>query len=497
MLRAKPSSNCSNPETGALTGGMALEALNDAGSSKTKMMVILNDNEMSISKNVGGMASFLAKLRTKKLYTRTNIKVKQILNKVPVIGKPSVRLVQKIKRGVKQLVIQKMFFEDIGFTYLGPVDGHDIEKLESILKMGDTIDGPVLIHVITKKGKGYEPAEANPDKFHSTSSFEIETGKSLKQGKTDYSAVFGKTLCSLAQSHKKIVAITAAMKEGTGLGEFGAKFPDRFFDVGIAEQHALGLAAGLAKAGLRPVVPIYSSFLQRGYDQILHDICIQKLPVTICVDRAGIVGNDGETHQGIFDLSFLNTIPNLKIAAPKDFKELEQMLEYAVKQDGPIAIRYPRGKEALLQFTKHEEIVEGKAEVLKEGSDACIIGIGKMVATAMETAQLLEKEGINVAVINARWLSPLDRSNIIEAARSTKHIYTLEDNIVTGGLGTSVLELLNLRLDDKIELKSFGYPKEFIKHASPAQIEQMYGLDARKFSKTNTKTACFLLKKNI
>lgn len=497
LLRTKTQSNCSNTEIGALTGGMALEALNDAGSSKTRVMVILNDNEMSISKNVGGMASFLAKLRTKKLYTRTNIKVKQILNRVPVIGKTSVRLVQKMKRGIKQLFIQKMFFEDIGFTYLGPVDGHDIEKLESILKIGDTIDGPVLIHVITKKGKGYEPAEANPDKFHSTSGFEIKTGKSLKQGQKDYSAVFGKTLCHLAQNNKKIVAITAAMKEGTGLAEFATKFPERFFDVGIAEQHALGLAAGLAKSGLRPVIPIYSSFLQRGYDQILHDICIQKLPVTICVDRAGIVGNDGETHQGIFDLSFLNTIPNLKIVAPKDFKELEQMLVYAVEQETPIAIRYPRGAEADFEFTKHEEIVEGKAEVLKEGRDACIIAIGKMVATAMEVAQILEKEGINVAVINARWLSPLDSNAIIEAFKSTKHIYTIEDNIVIGGFGANVLGLLNSKIDDKIELKSFGYPKEFIKHATTTQIEQMYGLDARKFSKTNTKTACFLLKKNI
>ena len=451
---------------------MALEALNDAGSSKTKMMVILNDNEMSISKNVGGMTNFLSKLRTKKLYTRTNIKVKQILNKVPIVGKPTVKLIQKIKRGLKQLFIQKMFFEDIGFTYLGPVDGHDIEKLESIIKMGDTINGPVLIHVITKKGKGYEPAENNPDKFHSTSSFEIETGKSLKQGQKDYSKVFGDKLCELARKDNRIVAITAAMKEGTGLGEFATKFPDRFYDVGIAEQHALGLAAGLAKAGLKPVVPIYSSFLQRGYDQILHDICIQKLPVVICVDRAGIVGNDGETHQGIFDLSFLNTIPNLKIIAPKDFKELEQILEYAINQDGPIAIRYPRGGEADLKFDKHEEIIEGKSELLKQGTDISIVAIGKMVGAAIKVAENLEKEGISTSVINARWLSPLDTNMVLN-----EHIFTIEDNIKIGGLGASIMQQLNKKVT------ILGYPKEFIKHATPAQIEEMYELDVQNIQK--------------
>ena len=460
---------------------MALEALNDAGSSKTNMMVILNDNEMSISKNVGGMASFLAKLRTKKLYTRTNSKMKRILNKVPLIGKQSVKLVQKVKRGIKQLFIQKMFFEDIGFTYLGPVDGHDIEKLESILKMGDSIDGPVLIHVITKKGKGYLPAETNPDKFHSTASFEIENGKSIKEKQKDYSAVFGKTLCNIARNNNRVVAITAAMKDGTGLNEFAKEFPDRFFDVGIAEQHALGLAAGLAKAGLKPVIPIYSSFLQRGYDQVLHDICIQSLPVVLCVDRAGIVGSDGETHQGIFDLSFLNTIPNLKIAAPKDFKELEDMLIFAINQNNPIAIRYPRGGEAKQKFNKHEPVTVGRAEILKTGKDISLIAIGKMVSTAMQVAQNLQQQNIEAEVINARWIAPLDKQTILNSARKTKLVYTIEDNIALGGLGTYVKELLSV--ENSIRVQSLGYPKEFIKHASPEQIESMYGLDCQSIEK--------------
>ncbi len=409
---------------GALTGGMALEALNDAGCSKNNLIVILNDNEMSISKNVGGMATLLAKLRGKKFYTKTNSTLKKTLNKIPLTGKLSVKLIQRIKRGIKQLFIQKMFFEDIGYTYLGPVDGHDIEKLENILKIAKSIDGPVLVHVITKKGKGYLPAEREPDKFHSTSSFIIETGKK-KSNKKDYSRVFGDKLVKLARENKNIVAITASMKEGTGLAEFAGEFPERFFDVGIAEQHALGLAAGLAKAGMKPIVPIYSSFLQRGYDQIMHDICIQNLPVVICVDRAGIVGNDGETHQGIFDLSFLNTIPNLVVMAPKNFEELEEMLAFAIKSEHPIAIRYPRGEEETIISNKKNKIEMSKAEVLKDGNKMAIFAIGKMVAKALAIAEQME----DVAVINMRFLKPIDKKVIIKYGEKTKAIITMEDNI--------------------------------------------------------------------
>ena len=469
---------------GALTGGMALEALNDAGWSKTKMTVILNDNEMSISENVGGLTTLLSKLRTKRLYTRTNIKLKKIANKVPVVGPAFVHLVQKVKRGIKQLFIQRMFFEDIGFTYLGPVDGHDIEKLESILKVSRTIDNPVLIHVLTKKGNGYIPAEEHPDKFHSTSKFSIETGEKIGNGQKDYSAVFGDKLLEMAGRNKNIVAITAAMKEGTGLEKFADIFPNRFFDVGIAEQHSLGFAAGLAKQGLIPVVPIYSSFAQRAYDQILHDVCIQKLPVVLCLDRAGIVGADGETHQGIFDLSFLNTIPNLNILAPKDFKELEDMLEFGVGLKQPVAIRYPRGKESgRTLFTSHEEIINGKAEILQEGTGLTIVAIGKMVSTAMEVDTILKDKGMSVEVINARFLKPLDGQTILRSACKTKKVITIEDNILIGGLGMMVSSLFSENGICDYLKETFGYPDEYIKHATVEQIEENYGLTANKIAK--------------
>jgi len=460
---------------GALTGGMALEALNDSGCSNTNVTVVLNDNNMSISKNVGGMSAFLSKLRTKKLYTRTNAKVKKLVRKIPLVGNGIVYVVQKVKRGIKQLFIKKMYFEDIGFTYLGPVDGHDIEKLESILDTSKQIDGPILIHVITKKGKGYKIAEENPDKFHSTSSFDIKTGKSLKDKKKDYSAVFGEKLVDMAKDNSKIVAITAAMKDGTGLENFSKEFPDRFFDVGIAEQHALGMAAGMAKDGLVPVVPIYSSFYQRGYDQVIHDICIQNLPVIMCVDRAGLVGNDGETHQGLFDLSFFNIIPNLSIMAPKDFKELEYMLEYAVKLNKPVVIRYPRGSEEF-NFEKQDEINLGKSEVLRNGKDLSILAIGKMVLKAYSVAEKLKDTGIEAEVINVRFLKPLDEASIINSIRKTKKVITIEDNILKGGLATEVNELIIKNNLENIKIKSFGYPDEFIKHGDVNKIEELYGL---------------------
>ena len=419
---------------GALTRGMALEALNDAGNSKTNITVILNDNEMSISKNVGGVNMLLSKLRTKKLYSKTNIELKKIISKVPKVGKPFVKLIQRVKRGIKQLIIPKMYFENIGFTYLGPVDGHDIEKLESILKLSTQLECPVLIHVITKKGKGYKIAEQNPDKFHSTSAFDLQTGKPKKIKSKDYSKAFGKNIVKLAEKNDKIVAITAAMKDGTGLTEFSNRFPSRFFDVGIAEQHALGLAAGLAKEGMIPIVPIYASFFQRAYDQIIHDICLQNLPVVMCADRAGLVGADGETHHGAFDMSFLKIIPNITILAPKDFKELEQMLKFAINLKKPVVIRYPRGGEAKANFEKHEQIELGKAEIIQEGQDLTIIGIGKTVSSAIELAQKLKQEKIQVEVINARFLKPFDKEKIKKSIIKTKKVITMEDNTIIGGL---------------------------------------------------------------
>jgi len=469
---------------GAMTGGMALEALNDVGYSKTKMTIILNDNEMSISKNIGGLNMLLSKLRTKKTYTKSNISMKKIINKVPVIGKPTVKVIQRLKRSIKQLIIPKMFFEDIGFTYLGPVDGHNIQELENILKLSKQIDNPVIIHVLTKKGKGYSIAEENPDKFHATAPFNIETGKVGKEKKKDYSKVFGDKLVELARENEKIVAITASMKDGTGLTKFSKEFPKRFFDIGIAEQHALGLAAGMAIEGTIPVVPIYSSFYQRGYDQVIHDIAIQNLPVIMCVDRAGIVGADGETHQGLLDMAFFRLVPNLTIMAPKDFKELEEMLEFAIKLNKPVIIRYPRGGEEDYKFqestnSEYTKIEEGKAEILKEGKDISIIAIGKMVSRAMKIAKELEKENINADVINARFLKPLDIKTIKNSIAKTKKVITIEDGIIINGLATAIKELI---IDENLQntkLECFAYPDKFIQHGSVQELEEIYCLDEK------------------
>lgn len=469
---------------GAMTGGMALEALNDVGYSKTKMTIILNDNEMSISKNIGGLNMLLSKLRTKKTYTKSNISMKKIINKVPVIGKPTVKVIQRLKRSIKQLIIPKMFFEDIGFTYLGPVDGHNIQELENILKLSKQIDNPVIIHVLTKKGKGYSIAEENPDKFHATAPFNIETGKVGKEKKKDYSKVFGDKLVELARENEKIVAITASMKDGTGLTKFSKEFPKRFFDIGIAEQHALGLAAGMAIEGTIPVVPIYSSFYQRGYDQVIHDIAIQNLPVIMCVDRAGIVGADGETHQGLLDMAFFRLVPNLTIMAPKDFKELEEMLEFAIKLNKPVIIRYPRGGEEDYKFqestnSEYTKIEEGKAEILKEGKDISIIAIGKMVSRAMKIAKELEKENINADVINARFLKPLDIKTIKNSIAKTKKVITIEDGTIINGLATAIKELI---IDENLQntkLECFAYPDKFIQHGSVQELEEIYCLDEK------------------
>ena len=465
---------------GALTGGMALEALNDAGYSGTRMTVILNDNEMSISKNIGGMNMLLSKLRTKRSYTKSNVSLKNLILKVPVVGKPFVKVVQRVKRSIKQLIIPKMFFEDIGFRYLGPVDGHNIEELERMLKITKELDGPVLLHVLTKKGKGYKIAEENPDKYHATGPFDIETGKTIGAKKKDYSKAFGDKLINLAKENKNIVAITASMKDGTGLREFQKEFPNRFFDIGIAEGHAVGLAAGMAKAGLIPFVPIYSSFYQRAYDQVIHDVALQNLPVIMCVDRAGIVGADGETHQGEFDMAFFRLVPNLTIMAPKDFKELEDMMEYAVSLKKPVVIRYPRGGESeKIKFDKHEEIKTGKAEILKEGKDVSIIAIGKTVARAMEVANMLKEDKIDAEVINARFLKPLDKETITKSIEKTKFVVTLEDGTIINGLGTAIKELIIDNDLEDVKVKSYAYPDKFIKHGKVEELEEIYHQDSK------------------
>lgn len=462
---------------GAMTGGMALEALNDVGYSKTKMTIILNDNEMSISPNIGGLNMLLSKLRTKKMYTRSNVIMKKRINEIPVIGKPIVKIVQTFKRSIKQLIIPKMFFEDIGFTYLGPVDGHNLEELQSIFTLSKQIDNPVLIHVLTKKGKGYEIAEKNPDKFHATGPFDIETGKSKKEKGKDYSKVFGDKLVELAQKNEKIVAITASMKDGTGLTAFSEKFPKRFFDIGIAEQHALGLAAGMAIDGMIPVVPIYSSFYQRAYDQVIHDIALQNLPVIMCVDRAGVVGADGETHQGTLDMAFFRLVPNLTILAPKDFQELEDMLEFAVNLKKPVIIRYPRGGENKEPFEKHEKIEEGKAEILKEGNDISILTIGKTVAKGIKIAKTLQNINVNAEVINVRFLKPLDVETLKKSIEKTKKVVTIEDGTIINGLGTAIKELIIDNHMEDVEVKAYAYPDKFIQHGSVDELEKIYHLD--------------------
>ncbi len=462
---------------GSLTGGMAMEALNHAGSSKKNIIVILNDNEMSISRNIGGINQLLTKLRVKKNYTKSNDIWKRKLKKVPVIGKCLVGLISTIKKGIKQLIIPGMYFEEIGFKYVGPIDGHNIEDLEYIFKEIKKINEPILVHVLTKKGKGYKPAEDNPDKFHGASPFDIETGKSLKKKKKDYSAAFGEKLVKMAAKNEKIVAITAAMKDGTGLTEFGEKYPDRLFDVGIAEQHALTFAAGLAKEGLIPFVSIYSSFYQRAYDQVIHDICMQNLPVIMCVDRAGIVGNDGETHQGLYDLSFFKLVPNIVVMAPKDYKELDAMMEYAVSLKCPVVIRYPRGNEEDTGVSNSKDLKLGKCEKVTTGKDVTIVAIGKMVSKAYEISKILKESKINAEVINSRFLKPFDNFGVLKSIEKTKNVITIEDGTSIGGLSTTVKELI---IDNKlkdVKFKSYCYPDKFIEHGSVNELEDRYGFN--------------------
>lgn len=456
---------------GAITSGIALEALNDAGISDTDITIILNDNQMSISKNTGGFSKFLSNLRTRKLYIKSNHNIKKIVKRIP-LGKKIIKIVEWTKKRIKGLIIKNMFFENIGFTYLGPVDGHNIEALEDIIKRSKNIKGPKLLHVITKKGKGYKEAEKNPNKYHMYS-----PNKSEKT----YSSVMAETIAKLAEKDKKIVAITAAMEDGTGLKIFKEKYPERFFDVEIAEEHALTMAAGMAAEGLKPVVAIYSSFLQRGYDQIVHDICMQNLPVIICVDRAGIVGEDGETHQGILDLSFLNTVPNLTVMAPKNKQELKEMLIFSSKLNKPVAIRYPKNAKEIK--TKTSKIEYGKAEIIEKGKDITIVAAGKMVNKALEVREMLLKNNIKTTIINARFIKPLDIKTIKNEAKKTKLLVTIEDNIKETGLGEKIKSEIN-----NIKTLTLGYPDKFISHGKIEEIENEYMLSSEKIYKQILKT---------
>ena len=460
---------------GALTGGMALEALNHVGSSKTKIMVILNDNEMSISKNIGGMNELLTKLRVKKNYTKSNKYGKNVIKKIPFLGNKIVDLISRLKSGIKQIIIPGMFFEDIGFKYLGPVDGHNISDLEDLISKAKDLEGPTLIHVLTKKGKGYSYAEMTPEKYHGISKFNIETGEPISNT-VDYSAIFGKKLVQMAKKNKKIVAVTAAMKDGTGMTAFSVKYPERFFDVGIAEQHALTFSAGMAKEKLIPFISLYSSFYQRGYDQVIHDICLQNLHVIMCVDRAGVVGNDGATHHGLLDLSFFRTIPNITIMAPCNFKELELMMDFSLEHNGPIVIRYPRGGEHNILYPI-KNIRYGKAEILAKGNDLTIITIGNSVYKGIELLKKLSSDDYSCDLINCRFLKPLDHKTILKSIQKTKKIIVIEDNTIVGGLCTCIKELLVEYNVNDIKSEFIAYPDEIITHGSVSDLEKKYGQD--------------------
>lgn len=424
---------------GALTGGMAYEALNNAAELKTNFIIIINDNNMSISRNVGGMSTYLSALRTAEAYTGMKIGVTKTLKKVPKVGTALVDTMRKTKSSIKQLFIPGMLFENMGLTYLGPVDGHNMRQMMKLFNEAKRVEGPVVVHVLTQKGKGYGPASAHPDRFHGTGPFDIQTGKALqKKSAPSYTDIFSEKMLSLGEKNKKLVAITAAMPDGTGLVGFSKKFPNRFFDVGIAEEHAVSFAAGLALGGMIPVVAIYSSFLQRAVDQILHDVCMQNLHVIFAIDRAGLVGADGETHQGCFDLSYLSMMPNMTILAPKNDRELEAMMEFAISHQGPVAIRYPRGN-AYQGFQEYqEEIVYGKSEILTRGQKTAVLGVGSMLPSCEEVCKGLREDGYEPTLVNARFVKPLDVELLDQLAKDHSLFVTVEENVKSGGYGEHV-----------------------------------------------------------
>ena len=462
---------------GSLTGGMAYEALNNASRLKSNFTIVLNDNNMSISENVGGMSRYLNALRTAEAYTEIKKGVEDTLKKIPRRGERIVSQIRRTKSGIKQLFVPGMFFEEMGITYLGPVDGHDIRKLVRVLNEAKRVDHAVLVHVITKKGKGYAPAEENPARFHGTGPFDVETGEPLDKNTADsYTQVFSKVLVDIAKKDEKVAAITAAMADGTGLAPFRKYFPRRFFDVGIAEEHAMTFAAGLAAGGMKPVFAVYSSFLQRAYDQTLHDVCLQNLPVVIAVDRAGLVGNDGETHQGVFDLSFLSTIPNLTVVSPKNRWEMADMLRFAVDFPYPIAIRYPRGSayEGMRDFRAPVEYA--KSEVLYREEEIAVIFVGHMAETADQVRRKLKEEGYRCTLVNARFVKPLDTGLLTELAEDHRLFVTIEENVVAGGFGEQVLEFVS-RQGLGVRVCINGIPDDYVEHGNVDILRRELGLE--------------------
>lgn len=462
---------------GALTGGMAYEALNNASQLKTNFIIVLNDNEMSISKNVGGISSYLGNLRTAEGYNDLKIEVKKGLNRIPGIGPATVKKIHKAKDSMKRLLIPGMFFEDMGITYLGPINGHDCARMIQVFQEARKIQGPVLVHVKTEKGRGYEPAMRHPARFHGTAAFDLEHGIPLnKNGKANYTDIFSTVMRKFGDREEKVVAVTAAMPDGTGLKRFRNMFPDRFFDVGIAEEHAVTFAAGLALGGLIPVVAVYSSFLQRAIDQIIEDVCLQKLHVIFAVDRAGLVGSDGETHQGCFDLTYLSMIPNMTVMAPKNKWELSDMLKFAVKYQGPIAIRYPRGEayDGLEEF--RAPIVLGRSEFLFEGEKTALLPVGSMVKTGEKVYRQLKEDGENPTLINARFVKPLDEKMLDFLAAGHSLIVTMEENVKTGGFGMAVADYMRMN-HPQVQVLIFAVPDQFVEHGNPEKLKEKLGLD--------------------
>ena len=462
---------------GALTGGMAYEALNNASSLKKNFIIILNDNEMSISENVGGISSYLSNMRTAESYHGLKAGVKNGLNKIPGIGPAAVKRIHKTKDSIKRLVIPGMFFEDMGLTYLGPVNGHDCSRMIQVFQEAKKVQGPVLIHVKTEKGRGYEPAMRHPARFHGTSAFDLEHGLPLSSsGKANYTDIFSTVMRKFGDREEKVVAVTAAMPDGTGLKRFRNMFPDRFFDVGIAEEHAVTFAAGLALGGMIPVVAVYSSFLQRAVDQIIEDVCLQNLHVIFAVDRAGLVGSDGETHQGCFDLTYLSMIPNMTLMAPKNKWELSDMMKFAVQYQGPIAIRYPRGEayDGLEEY--REPICKGRSEVLFEGTDVALLAVGSMVKTGVQVREMLLEDGENPTLVNARFVKPLDEKLLSQLAEHHRIFVTMEENVATGGFGSQVADYMR-RTHPEVLVITIALPDSFIEHGNTEKLKEKAGID--------------------
>ena len=464
----------------ALSAGLAFEGMNHAGHARSNLVVILNDNEHSISKSVGAMSKYLNNVIANPLYNKVRNEAEKVVKSIPKLGPVAYKTVKKFQEGIKNLLVPGILFEELGFRYFGPIDGHDVRQLISMLRKVLTLEEPIFLHAITKKGKGYKFAEEDPTKFHGVSLFDVDTGKVSVDDEDlvkTFTECFGEEIVKLAEKDSKVTAVTAAMPDGTGLAEFSRNFPERFFDVGITEAHAVTFSAGLAKGGQKPVVAIYSTFLQRAYDQLIHDVALQELPVVFCLDRAGLVGKDGPTHHGVFDITYLRNLPNFVVMAPKDGEELKRMLEKALEWEKPVAIRYPRAKAVNLVGASSCAVLEiGKSEFLREGKDVTILALGSMVNTGLQVSEVLSKKGIEAAVINARFIKPLDSDMIEKIAHENKTIFILEEGIVSGGFGSSVLEFCERENLNNVKIRCIGLPDQFIEHGARRELLRKYHL---------------------